>query len=294
MLRGSYRFARQSDLQILRSELGQEAWRRLSRLLECSCTQPEWILLRFASGALTGVLVLAAPNEFNLPIEIVRVQGRSDRGIDSLRHFQLAIEKAKTLGVRELYCTLPEDSADASVISEAGFRSWRKIVRFESASPTNLTMRPYRSVQVDNFERAEIIALIEKTSARSSDAQIEFYRQRLGGIADAEMTLRMMESTRYDPRCWRVALAPDGHTLGIIFLVVAFGEPTVGFLGVIPEDRGRNIASFLLVEAWSVMRQEGYSTLCAETDERSVSMHRALTKSQFHRRWQKQEWRLDL
>jgi GNAT superfamily N-acetyltransferase len=155
-------------------------------------------------------------------------------------------------------------------------------------------VRDYRSVEVGNFERAEIVALIEKTSEQSSDSQIEFYRQRIGGIADAEMTLQMMESTRYDPRWWRVALAPEGHTLGIIFPVVAFGEPTVGFIGVIPEYRGRNIASFLLVEAWSVMKHQGHSTLCAEADERSLSMHRALMKSQFSRRCQMQEWRLEL
>jgi hypothetical protein len=48
------------------------------------------------------------------------------------------------------------------------------------------------------------------------------------------------------------------------------------------------------MEAWSVMKQQGHSRLCADADERNVSMYRALTKSQFRRRWQKQEWRLEL
>jgi GNAT superfamily N-acetyltransferase len=294
MERCSYRPARHSDLPVLRSELGEGAWRHLSGLLEFSCTQLGWILLGIEGGALAGVLVLAAPSEFNLPVEVIRLHRGLDGRVSGLRLFQLAIGKAKTLGSRLLYCTSPVDSADASVISEARFRPWRKVVRFESEGPIHPEVPRYRSTEVGNFARAVIIALIEKTSEDCRDSQIEFYRRRLGGIADAEMTLQMMETTRYDPRWWRVALAPDGNALGIILPVIAFAEPTVGFIGVVPEWRGRKIASFLLMEAWSVMKQQGYSRLCAEADERNVSMHCALIKSQFRRQWQKQEWRLEL
>jgi ribosomal protein S18 acetylase RimI-like enzyme len=290
----SYRFARRSDLQILRPGLGAGAWSRLSRLLQFSCTKPEWIILGFKAGALADTWVLAAPSEFNLPLEIIRLHAGLNGRTEALRSFQLAIEKAKILGAHELYCAISEDSDDASVVSEAGFCQWRKVVRFESAGPADLRLRGYRSTEAGNFRRSETIALIEKTSEGCFDSQIEFYRQSLGGIADAEMTLQMMESTRYDPRWWRVALASDGNPLGIIFPVLAFGELTVGFIGVVPEYRGRNIASFLLAEAWSLMKHQGHSSLCAEVDEQNISMHRVLTKSQFSRRWQKQEWKLEL
>lgn len=294
MERGGYRSARQSDMQLLRAELGEAAWSRLARLLKFACTKPEWILLGFEAGKLADALALAAAGQFHPPLELIRLHGGVDTRIDSLRLFQQAIEQAKALGARELYCTAPQDSTDASVLSQVGFYRWRRVVRFESAGPVGHGARDYRSTEAGHFKRAEIIALIEKTSDRCPDSQIEFYRRRLGGFADAEMTLKMMESTRYDPGWWRVALAPQGKAVGIIFLVVAFGEPTVGFIGTIPEYRGRNIASFLIVEAWSVMKHQGHSTLCAEADERSLSMHRALTKSQFSRRCPKQEWRLEL
>jgi ribosomal protein S18 acetylase RimI-like enzyme len=167
-------------------------------------------------------------------------------------------------------------------------------VRFESEGPVALPARGYGSIEAGNFTRSEIIDLVAKTSERCSDSQIELYRQRLGGMADAEMTLRMMESTRYDPRWWRVALCQEGNTVGIVFPVVAFGEATIGFVGIIPEHRGRNVATFLFSEAWSVIKQHGYASLSAEADERNVSMHRALTKSQFNRSSRKQEWRLEI
>jgi GNAT superfamily N-acetyltransferase len=290
----SSRSGQQPDIQILRATIGGGAWNRLSTLLELSCTKPEWIVVDIKDGAPVGALALVAPSEFNLPLEIVRLHGEQGGGPDALPLFQRAIKKAKSFGTRELYCTVPEDSADASVICEARFRPWRKVVRFESAGPIDLPVWRYRSVEVNHFKRADIIALIEKTSEDSRDSQINYYRRCLGTIADADLTLQMMESTKYDQSWWRVALDADGQTVGIIFPVVAFGELTVGFIGVIPEYRGRNIASFLLAEAWPFMKLQGYVTLSAETDERSVSMHRALTKSQFRRRSQKQEWRLEL
>ena len=289
-----YRYARKADLPVLRSELGEEAWGRLARLLEFGCTEPEWILLGLDGAAVVDTLALASPGEFNVPLEIIRLHGRIDSALDSLHLFRRAIEKAKALGVRELYCTVPEDSADASVLFQVGFYRWRNVARFEAAGPVDLGTRGYRSAEADHFARTEIIALIERTSEGCSDSQIEVYRQRLGGFADAEMTLKMMESARFDPLWWRVALAPEGNAVGIILPVVAFGELTVGFIGIIPEHRGRRVASFLLAEAWSVMKQQGHLTLCAEADERNVSMHRALTKSQFSRRSQQLEWRLEL
>jgi GNAT superfamily N-acetyltransferase len=289
----SQRVAARSDLKILRSELGERAWGDLARLLDSGCTRAEWILLSFEAGALADVLALTAPSEFNRPLEIIRLLGGLNPKNDFSLLLQQGIETAKSLGVTELYCTVAEDSPDVSSLVQAGFCRWRKVVRFESAGPVDLDLPGYRSIEAGNFTRAEIIALMEKTSERCCDSQIELYRQRLGGKADAEMTLQMMESITYDPRWWRVALSGERETVGIIFPVVAFGEPTIGYIGVIPEHRGRNIASFLLSEAWSLMERQGHSTLSAEADERNIAMHRVLTKSQFNRQPQKQEWRLE-
>jgi hypothetical protein len=287
------RFAGESDCSVFRSNLDLESRHRLCRLLQFCCTKMEWAVLRFQDGTLGDGLALATPSEGNLPLEIIPLRSISGRPIESPDLFQLAIEKAKGLGVRELYCTIPENSAEAAVLSHSQFRSWRKIVRFESDAPGNPCLSGYRSIPVASYHRPEIIALIEKAAEYSADSQIEFYRRQLGGIADAEMTLAMMESIKFDPSWWRTALAPDGQPIGIILPVMAFGEPTIGFVGVHPEHRGRNIASFLIWEAWSVMKLQGYSTLCAEADIRSTSMHRVLLKSQFNRRWQRQEWKLE-
>jgi ribosomal protein S18 acetylase RimI-like enzyme len=279
-------------MQILCSRLGRKDWNRLSKLLDSFCTRPDWILLRFEAETLVSALVLAAPNELNLPLEIIRLPSRPGK-TGSHRHFELAVEKAIALGVRELYCTIPEGSADAFVISESRFRPWRKVVRFESAGPIGRGEQVFRSVAAGALLRNEVIALIEATSANCADYQIEYYRRSIGPTRDAEMTLQMMESTKYDPRWWRVALSPEGQAVGVILPVTAFGEPMLGFIGVLPEHRGQNIAPFLLAESWAIMKDQGFSTWCAEVDQQNFPMQRALIKSGFSQQAQAQEWRLE-
>ena len=148
-----YRFGWQSDLEILRAQIGEDRWHHFSRLLEFSCTKPEWIVLGFAAGTLAASLALAAPSEFNLPLEIIWVHGWLDERIDALRLFQMAIDKARALGARELYCTIPEDSIHAAFICKMRFRRWRKVVRFESAGPLDSGVWSYRSVAAGRFAR---------------------------------------------------------------------------------------------------------------------------------------------
>jgi GNAT superfamily N-acetyltransferase len=294
MERCTFRFARQSDLQTIRLELIPEAWNRLSELLRFNCTRPEWIVLGFTAEALTGTLALATQTEFGFPLEVFEFHRDPKGRIDSLGMLNFAIENARTLGSRELFYTVSEGSAQNEIISDAGFRPWRNAVRFESKGPADLGAQSFRSAETNNFDRTEIIALIEQASELSADSQIELYRRRLGPKADAEMTLEIMELTEYDPRWWRVALMPSGRPMGIVLPVLALGEPTIGFIGVKPEFRGRKIASFLLAEAWAIMKHGGHSTLYAEADQRNLSMHRSLTASGFTLQSRKQEWRLEL
>jgi GNAT superfamily N-acetyltransferase len=280
-----------SVLLMLRSEMSDEDRNRFSALLRHSCTRPDWILLGFEGGALTKLLVLAAPGNLEFPVEIIPFYREPGSRNHSALLFESAIEKAGALGARELFCCSQADSAEEALLCEIGFQRWRNVVRFDDISSAEAEPSNFQFASVGDFKREAIVALVAETSESSADLQIELYRERLGEMMDAEMTLQVMESTRYDPSWWRVAVRADGKPIGVIFPVIAFGEPTVGFVGVSAKHRGRGVGSGLLSEARSVMRRHGYSTLLAETDARNLPMHRALAKSGFARRWQKQEWR---
>ncbi len=289
-----HRFAQASDLAMLRAELSLDDRSHLSRLLDHDCLRPDWILLGFDGGRLAETLALIAPCDLRSPVELIRLHGWFGARDGSLRLFEHAIDKAHALGARELYCTAPEDSHDGLILLDLGFRKWRRIRRFEREIAYPDVPGGVEFVPVSDFQRSEIAALIAETSAHSADLQIQHYRGRLGESADAEMTLQVMESTKYNPNSWRVAVDSNRRAIGIIFPVIAFGESTVGFVGVIQASRRRGIASALLAEAWTVMNREGYKCLSAETDDRNMPMQRALTKSGFALRSENQEWKLDL
>jgi GNAT superfamily N-acetyltransferase/N-acetylglutamate synthase-like GNAT family acetyltransferase len=286
-----YRLCREADFEMLRFALRDESWNRLSKLLQSSCTRPDWIILGFEGGALIGILALAAPGDRELPIEIIPL--RFPRGHQDFARtlFESAIEKARALGACELFCYELED-VDAAFLPNLGFRQWRTTVRFDSAVDPGKRTSSLRFAPVSDFARQAIVTLIAQVSERSADMQIQYYRDRLGERGDAEMTLQIMESTRYNQSWWRIALHTDGQPIGIILPVIAFGEPTIGFVGVSATHRGRGFGAALLSEARSVMTHHGYQTLLAETDARNFSMHRALLNSGFTRRWQKQDWRI--
>jgi GNAT superfamily N-acetyltransferase len=287
-----YRFCCEADLQILRPALSAEGWNRLSNLLRTGCTTPDWIILGFERGALTGILVLAAPANLEFPVEIIHL--RVPRGHQDFAGvlFESAIEKARALGAYELFCYDLDDAVDATFLPALGFREWRKAVRFDSGAATERTFPRLLFAPVRDFKRQAIVALIAQASEHSADMQIQYYRRHLGELGDAEMTLQIMESARYDQRWWRVSLNTSGQPIGIILPIVAFGEPTIGFVGVSSRHRGGGVGAGLLSEARSLMRRHGYPTLSAETDAQNIPMHRALVKSGFTRRWQKQEWRI--
>ena len=195
------------------------------------------MILAFTGSTLTATWALVTHTEFGLPLELFEFQGSLKGRMDSLELLQFVIQKARSLGSRELFYTVSADSTGTETISNAGFRSWRNTVRFKSTKPGDIEMRGYRSCATNTFDRSEIIALLEQTSELSADSQIQLYRERLGGVKDAETTLKVMEYTEYDPNWWRVALSPDEQLIGIVLPVLVYGEPTIGFIGVRPECR---------------------------------------------------------
>jgi RimJ/RimL family protein N-acetyltransferase len=286
-----HRFASSFDLQMLQSELSSELRNRLSDLVQTSCTRPDWILLGFEHDTLTAILILAAPTDFEFPVEIIPLRVSLSHRDASAILFESVIQKAKKLGASELFCYEPEDAADATFLSSLGFRQWRNVMRFDSAAAPQAKPASPLLPMGSNFERHTIVALIAQASEHSDDMQTQYYRERLGEIGDAEMMLQIIESTRHDKSWWRVALNAEGQPIGIVIPIIGFGEPTIGFIGVSPGVRGRGVATRLLLEARSVVAHHGYSSLSAETDAGNRAMHRALAKSGFVRQWQKQEWR---
>jgi GNAT superfamily N-acetyltransferase len=287
-----YRTANDSDLDRLKSLLDAHAWRRLARWMELSCTKLSWITLGLAHGTLVEALALVTHPAYGIPLEFFRLFGQTTGTPMDSRLFRSGIDCAKKYGAQELFYSTTEDPSERKLIGDLGFSPWREIYRYRSDGQIVSSVDDCRIVEARIFAQAEIISLIEQTSQSCNDSQTKYFCRSLGSHGDAKLTLETMELASHDPCWWLVALGPGGRQAGLVLPVLNYGKLTIGFIGVVPEFRGRGIASYLLHQLHPIVNRSGYSVFYAEVDKRNKSMQRALAKSGFRLECVKQEWRL--
>jgi RimJ/RimL family protein N-acetyltransferase len=289
-----YRIAGKSDLDMLESELNEHDWLRLAGWLQLSCTKLSWVVLDLARGALTEALVLLTHPAYGIPLELVRLPGRTPGAPIDGRLLRSGIDCARKHGAKELFYSISGDFSEREVIGDFGFSRWREILCFTSAGHIVCGVNDYRIVEAGMFSEAEILALIEHTSESCGDSQTKHFRHLLGSYDDAKLTLETMELAAHDPCWWLVALGPGGRRIGIVLPVLEYGKLTIGFIGVAPEFRGRGIAPCLLNQLRPLVHRSGYSSIYAEVDSRNGPMQRTVAKSGFRLESVKQEWRLTM
>ena len=87
--------------------------------------------------------------------------------------------------------------------------------------------------------------------------------------------LRLMPGPR---EWWRLATA-DGDLVGLTVPTRNYRDPVIGYVAVLPEQRGRGYAYDLLVEATHLLVAEGADRIIANTDVTNVPMAAAFAKA---------------
>jgi len=78
---------------------------------------------------------------------------------------------------------------------------------------------------------------------------------------------------------WQIAYTPEGDTAGIHIPVHNPSGPCVGFIGVVPEQRGRGYAYDLLAECTHYLVERGAESVSAATDQGNFPMAANFTKA---------------
>jgi RimJ/RimL family protein N-acetyltransferase len=71
---------------------------------------------------------------------------------------------------------------------------------------------------------------------------------------------------------WRLAHTPDGDLVGLAVPSCNYNDPIVGYIGVVPEQRGHGYAYDLLVEVTQMLAAEGVDRIIASTDMTNTPM----------------------
>ncbi|MER6781633.1 MULTISPECIES: GNAT family N-acetyltransferase [unclassified Streptomyces] len=80
---------------------------------------------------------------------------------------------------------------------------------------------------------------------------------------------------------WQIARTPEGDLAGIHIPAHNPSGPTIGFIGVVPEQRGRGYAYDLLAECTHLLVEQGAEFVSGATDQANFPMAANFTKAGF-------------
>ncbi len=129
---------------------------------------------------------------------------------------------------------------------------------------------PEDDVFLDAFRRVAVGSLDQET--REDIAH-------LGLESHARSKLAFYHGMRGDRAWWRIARTADGELVGFTIPSANEDFPVIGYLGVVPEQRGHGYAVELLAEATRILAAHGARKIRADTDTTNLPMATAFERA---------------
>lgn len=141
---------------------------------------------------------------------------------------------------------------------------------------------PHRSTRL-RFVPATDDALVTEVLARiftdTLDVAVRADVERHGVRRAAEITLGEVAGMPGGRGWWRLAYDTDGRLVGLVMPTRNPSSATIGYLGVVPEQRGRGYADDLVAEALHRFRDAGEALVTDGTDVDNAPMAAAFARS---------------
>jgi RimJ/RimL family protein N-acetyltransferase len=218
--------------------------------------------------------------------------GGADRAALSAAVLQAAHEAFEAAGHRDLpvyhLFLKPEWRSDPVVRHEV---EWRQAaarstglshhlerLRYEWTSDAALLPSPARLI-FSNEPDDVFLNLFERVATATLDYGTRESVARLGLEGHARETLDCHRSMRGERAWWRIARTDSGEIAGFTIPSANEDWPVIGYLGVVPEMRGRGYAVDLLVEATHILAANGAERIRADTDTPNLPMAKSFERA---------------
>jgi RimJ/RimL family protein N-acetyltransferase len=169
------------------------------------------------------------------------------------------------------------DRVDAA--AEAGYRPLVERFRYDWTPACGLPERPGRLEFRPEPDDEKILAVLRRVHSRTLDAHALRAIEKGGVPLAAEEELAFFRWCPSPRAWWRLAYTPDGELVGIQVPARNQTVPVVGFIGVVPEQRGHGYAYDLLVECTHTLAAEGARKIAASTDLGNAGMAKAFARA---------------
>lgn len=265
-------------------------------LFERGAMRPDWCFLAEEGGEPVGRFAFWTLPGQAAPLSLVLVDVGSDvppsarAGVASVMLAD-AVARARGVGSKRLGQVVdeptqwPQWQRDLESLPEwleaAGLTVTRTTTRWElapglSPPPTKrLTFRSLPEVGEEAF-----IDAIARVSAASFDQQTREARDRLGPGGEARDTFNDLSDMLFEPSWWELAVDIDDNLVGLVMPTKAPSIVSIGYIGVVPEQRGRGYVNDLLGRGTAtLLRIADGLAIRADTDVANTPMAAAFERA---------------
>ncbi len=293
----------------------------LERLIGVGAMRPEWCWVAVRAGTTVGRFAFWTLPSVGLPLAIVLLDvaalpesdphlvgrpARDARAEVSTMLLARAVTEAMTTDTLELGHVIDEPTQSpqwqtapderAAWLTGAGFELVRTTSRwsFEGPPPPALTGRLHYRTFEDVGEGAFLDAL-EQVSTGSLDERIRADRDRLTPAGEARAMLDDLRSMAFLPGWWELAYGHDGALVGLVMPARPPSMTTIGYIGVVPEQRGRGYVDELLAHGTRTLRRDAPDAVIrTDTDLANEPMAAAFARAGYTRFGTRREYEYPL
>ncbi|MFJ5721280.1 GNAT family N-acetyltransferase [Streptomyces sp. NPDC093149] len=247
--------------------------------------RPEWTWIALRDGVVVARAAWWAGPEDTEPRLLNWfdfADGEDGAGAELLRRAPLYAEYELILPAdwRERPDVRAAAEARIAAARAAGMKPLVERYRYEWTPEFGLPERPGRLVFRPEPDDAVILDVLRRVHSVTLDAHARRAVEGPGGLEQAAQEELDFFHWCPSPRSWwQLAYTPDGELAGIHVPAHNPSGPCIGFIGVVPEQRGHGYGYDLLVECTHFLAAEGAEFIAGATDRGNAPMAAAFARA---------------
>jgi RimJ/RimL family protein N-acetyltransferase len=281
--------------------------RQIQSFIANDMTRPQWLWVAEHEGYWRGRVVYTGNRGEATPecldwLDVVPAPDEMTIAADLIRESLKQIYPPSLHQIEAILDDPSELAGDpqrfATLLTAVGFRLTLDRRKFEWISGDPI---PPPSARLVFRTLAEVgDATFIETMARITEGTLDHYTQEsVRAVGPLEAARRHFHEEqhyqkRWEPHWWQMGYLPDGQIVGIVMPAENHRWPNIGYIGVIPEQRGHGYVHDLLAHGTRTLIAEGVQRIIADTDVGNVPMANAFLHMGYRQYATRQIWTLTL